>query len=45
MFKIRAKAEMGTDNESRVRAHIISATQINYVNESQYLLQEIAKYD
>lgn len=45
LFKIRAKAEMGNDQEQRVRAHVLSATPVNYVQESNYLLNEIAKYD
>lgn len=36
---------MGNDQEQRVRAHVLSATPVNYVQESNYLLNEIAKYD
>jgi len=45
LFKIRCKAEQTNDMEQRVRAHILTATPVNYVSESQYLLDEIAKYD
>jgi len=36
---------MGQDQEQRVRAHIITATPINYITESKFLLDEIARYD
>jgi hypothetical protein len=43
--QIRCKAEPSQDNEQRVRAHILSATPVNYITESKYLFDEIAKYD
>lgn len=45
LFKIRAKAEPGQDGEQRVRAHIIAATPVNPITESQYIFDELAKYD
>lgn len=45
VFKVRAKAEMGNDQEQRVRAHILSATPVNYLQECNSLLAEIARYD
>lgn len=45
LFKIRAKAETGNDQEVRVRSHILSATPINPIAECNYLFGEIAKYD
>ena len=45
LFKIRAKAETGNDQEVRVRSHILSATPINPIAECNYLFNEIAKYD
>jgi len=45
LFKIRAKAEIGQDQEQRVRAHIITASRVNYAQEAAYLFDEIAKYE
>ncbi len=45
VFKIRAKAEMGQDQEQRVRANIASVTPVNFVSESKTLFDEIAKYN
>lgn len=43
MFKIRAKADHSQD-EVRVRCHILSATPIDYRKESQMLLDKIAAF-
>jgi replication factor A1 len=43
LFKIRAKAEL-RDDEMRQRAHIISASPLNFKEESQNLLDQIAAY-
>jgi replication factor A1 len=44
LFKIRAAADKNGD-EVRVRCHIVSAAPIDYKQESNLLLQEIAKYN
>jgi len=44
IFKIRSKEENVKD-ESRVRSHVLRIEPVDFLKESQALLQEIAKYD
>jgi len=44
IFKIRAKMEEYND-EKRVKNTVVRADPINFVEESRYLLGEIAKYE
>jgi len=45
VFKLRIKDERGSDGTVRKKATIVSATPIDYLNESKLLLEAIARFD